>query len=175
MKRTGGRLVAVLGLLLLSGCVTLFGGKDKAIVVLAPTQGNQVKGTVWFEQRGARVMVMADLQGLQPNSEHGFHVHELGDCSAPDASSAGGHFNPDGEPHGHYSASPHHAGDLPNLKADSRGVAKVSFEVDGISVWPGFRSIIGRSLIVHRHPDDYRSQPDGNSGPRVACGVIGLQ
>ena len=169
------RVVAVLGLLLLGGCATLFGGKDKAIAVLTPTEGSQVKGTVWFEQRGARVMVMVDLQGFLPDSEHGFHVHEWGDCSAPDASSAGTHFNPDAWPHGHYSASQHHAGDLPNLKADGRGVAKVSFEVDGISVWPGYRSIIGRALVVHRDPDDHQSQPEGNSGLRVACGVIGLQ
>ncbi|MDR2016486.1 MAG: superoxide dismutase family protein, partial [Burkholderiales bacterium] len=125
MKKARSRVVAVLGVLLLSGCVTLFGGKNQAIATLTPTQGNQAKGTVWFEQRGSRVMVIVDLQGLRPNSEHGFHVHELGDCSAPDASSAGGHFNPDAQMHGHYSVSLRHAGDLPNLKADSRGVAKV--------------------------------------------------
>ncbi len=165
----------VLGPLLLGGCMTLFGGKDQAIATIAPTQGHQAKGTVWFEQRGSRVMVIADLRGLSPDSEYGFHVHELGDCSAPDASSAGGHFNPDRQEHGHYSTSPRHAGDLPNLKADGRGVAKVSFEVDGISVWPGPRSIVGRALVVHRAPDDYRSQPAGNSGARIGCGVIGLQ
>ncbi|MCL2308968.1 MAG: superoxide dismutase family protein [Proteobacteria bacterium] len=175
MRRVGWLLVVALGMLSLGGCVTLFGGKDRAIAVVAPTQGHQVGGTVWLEQRGARVMVMVDLHGLPPDSEHGFHVHELGDCSAPDASSAGNHFNPDGQPHGHYSASPHHAGDLPNLKADSRGIAKVSFEMDGISVWPGPRSIIGRALVVQSGSDDYRSQPDGNGGSRVACGVIGLQ
>ncbi|MCL2298392.1 MAG: superoxide dismutase family protein [Proteobacteria bacterium] len=178
MKRVGCWAVlaaAVLGALLLGGCATLFGGKDRAIATIMPTQGHQARGTVWLEQRGARVMVMVDLQGLTPDSEHGFHVHELGNCSAPDASSAGGHFNPDDQPHGHHGASPRHAGDLPNLKADSRGIAKVSFEVDGISVWPGSRSIIGRSLVVHSAPDDYRSQPTGNSGARIGCGVIGLQ
>jgi Cu-Zn family superoxide dismutase len=175
MKLVGYLVVAVFGALLLGGCATLFGGKDRAIATVTPTQGNQAKGTVWFEQRGARVMVMVDLHGLSPDSEHGFHVHELGDCSAPDASSAGGHFNPDDQPHGHYSVSSRHAGDLPNLKADSRGIAKVSFEVDGISVWPGSRSIIGRAIVVHGGADDYRSQPAGNSGSRIGCGVIGLQ
>jgi Cu-Zn family superoxide dismutase len=174
MKRVGCRVIAVFGALLLSGCVTLFGGKDRAIATLVPTQGNQAGGTVWLEQRDARVMVMVDLRGLPPESEYGFHVHELGDCSAPDAASAGGHFNPDAQPHGHYGISPHHAGDLPNLKADSRGIAKVSFEVDGISVWPGPRSVIGRSLVVSSEPKGYRSQPVGG-GVRIACGVIGLQ
>ncbi|MDR0250320.1 MAG: superoxide dismutase family protein [Burkholderiales bacterium] len=171
----GCRVIAVLGALLLGGCVTLFGGKNRAIATVAPTQGSQAKGTVWFEQRGARVMVMVDLHGLSPGSEHGFHVHERGDCSAPDAASAGGHFNPDDRPHGHDSISPRPAGGLPNLKADSRGIAKVSFEVDGISVWTGPRSIIGRSLVVHSGSGDYRSQPAGNSSSRIGCGVIGLQ
>ncbi|MCL2871537.1 MAG: superoxide dismutase family protein [Betaproteobacteria bacterium] len=175
MKQVGFWLMVVMGAWLLGGCVTLFGGKDRAIAVIAPTQGYQVKGTVWLEQRGERVMVIADLQGLLPDSEHGFHVHERGDCSSSDALSAGNHFKLGVQPHGHFKASSHHAGDFPNLKADSRGVAKVSFEVDGVSVWPGPRSIVGRSLVVTLDPDDYRTQPDGNSGARIGCGVIGLQ
>ncbi|MDR2173501.1 MAG: superoxide dismutase family protein [Burkholderiales bacterium] len=175
MKRVGCWVAAVFGVLLLCGCATLLGGKNRAIATIAPTQGNQAKGTVWFEQRGARVMVMVDLHGLPPDGEHGLHVHELGDCSLPDASSAGSHFNPDDQTHGHYSVSLRHAGDLPNLKADSRGIAKVSFEVDGISVRPGSRSIIGRAIVVHSGADDYRLQPADNSGSRIGCGVIGLQ
>ncbi|MDR2711130.1 MAG: superoxide dismutase family protein [Burkholderiales bacterium] len=175
MKRLRFWLAALMSLLLLGGCAILFGGKDKAIATIAPMPGHRVKGTVWLEQRGERVMVIADVQGLPPDSEHGFHVHERGDCSASDAVSAGGHFNLGVQPHGHYSAPSHHMGDLPNLKADSRGIAKVSFEAEGISVWPGPRSIVGRALVVTSDPDDYRSQPDGNSGQRIGCGVIGLQ
>jgi superoxide dismutase, Cu-Zn family len=117
------------------------------------------------------VVVRADVAGLTPNREHGFHVHEKGDCSAPDASSAGEHLNPDAKPHG----SPqgvHHAGDLPSLKADASGVASVSFEVKGSLLGAGAQDLMGKALVVHADPDDYSSQPAGNSGRRIACGVI---
>ncbi len=118
-----------------------------------------------------RVYVSAEVSGLAANQEHGFHVHEKGDCSSGDGMSAGGHFNPDGKPHGPQAAA-HHAGDMPNLKADANGVAKASFVLDDVTVAAGAKSIVGRGLIVHKDPDDYKTQPTGNSGARLACAVI---
>ena len=118
------------------------------------------------------MVVSGEVRGLRPNAEHGFHVHEKGDCSSGDGMSAGGHFNPTGAPHGQHGAGPHHAGDLPNLRADASGVARFSYESSMITVGSGATDVIGKGLIVHRDPDDYRTQPTGNSGARLACAVI---
>jgi Cu-Zn family superoxide dismutase len=140
---------------------------------LEPTKGNSVKGTVTFTQAADKVRVSATFSGLKPNGEHGFHVHEKGDCSSGDGMSAGGHFNPGGKPHGdHRSSGERHAGDLPNITADAYGNATASFETSGISVGSGAADVVGKGLIVHRDPDDYKSQPAGNAGPRLACAVI---
>ncbi len=148
------------------------GGGPVAYADLKPTQGNKVSGRVEFRQAGNLVHVTADLTGLAPDSEHGFHVHERGDCSAPDAMSAGGHFNPEAVAHGMYTHAPHHVGDLPNLKADAKGEVHTSFDNSVLSVGHGSGDVAGRAVIVHRDADDYKSQPAGNSGPRLACGVI---
>jgi Cu-Zn family superoxide dismutase len=142
-----------------------------AMATLSPTQGNSVRGTVTFQDMGDHVMAHVRVSGLQPNSAHGFHVHEKGDCSSPDATSAGGHFNPTGRPHGPQDAE-HHAGDMPNLRADGSGNAEVQQVLRGMSVGSGVADITGRAVVVHAQPDDYKSQPAGNSGARVACGVI---
>ena len=156
-----------------SGWNAVFGsGGTVAVADVKPTQGNTVAGKVEFKQAGSMVHVKVDLTGLAPGSEHGFHVHERGDCSAPDGMSAGGHFNPEGVAHGMYSHPPHHAGDMPNLKADDKGEVHTSFDVSYLSVGSGGTDVAGRSVIVHRDPDDFKSQPAGNSGPRLACGVI---
>ena len=105
---------------------------------IAPTQGNTVTGSVALSTSSEGVHITGTVQGLKPNAEFGFHVHEKGDCSAPDGSSAGGHFNPTSAEHG-------------NPPTD----------------------ITGKAIVVHEGPDDYRTQPSGNSGKRVACGVIG--
>ena len=144
----------------------------RATAQLEPTKGNRAAGTVTFVERFGKVHVTADVSGLAPNQEHGFHVHEKGDCSSGDGMSAGGHFNPLGKGHGHMSNVGKHAGDLPNLRADAYGVAAFSVEADGITVGSGATDIVGRGLIVHRDPDDYKSQPVGNAGPRLACAVI---
>lgn len=142
-------------------------------VVLESRSGSSVTGSIKVSEIAGGLRLVGEVRGLKPGGEHGFHIHEKGDCSATDASSAGGHFNPAGAPHGHSGSGPHHAGDLPNLKADASGVAKVDLKVPGITLQPGAaQSAAGRSLVVHRDPDDYTSQPAGNSGPRVACGVI---
>ncbi|HSV80393.1 MAG TPA: superoxide dismutase family protein [Ramlibacter sp.] len=143
-----------------------------ATAALAPTTGSSTSGTVRFAQRGDKVLVTGEVRGLRPNVEHGFHVHEKGDCSSGDGMSAGGHFNPGNQPHGRHAGAAHHAGDLPSLRADASGVARFSFESAGISVGPGRADVVGKGLIVHRDPDDYTTQPTGNAGPRLACAVI---
>jgi Cu-Zn family superoxide dismutase len=142
-----------------------------AVASLSPTQGNNARGLVMFHQMDGHVMVHAKVSGLKPGAEHGFHVHENGTCASADGMSAGGHFNPDGKPHGPQNA-PHHAGDMPSLKADANGVADQKFMLMGVTVAAGATSVTGRSVIVHAMPDDYVTQPTGNSGARLGCGVI---
>jgi len=142
-----------------------------AVASLTPTQGNDVRGLVVFHQMDGHLMVHAKISGLRPNGEHGFHVHEIGSCASTDGTSAGGHFNPDAKPHGPQTAA-HHAGDLPALKADANGVADQKFMLTGPTVTAGPASVVGRSVVVHALPDDYATQPTGNSGARMACGVI---
>ena len=143
-----------------------------ARATLEPTRGNGVSGQAAFAQRGDKVFVNVTVRGLPPDSVHGFHIHEKGDCSSGDGMSAGGHFNPAGKAHGDYHAAEHHAGDMPNLQADADGTARAQFELTGVSVGEGAADVVGRGLIVHRDADDYKSQPAGNAGPRLACGVI---
>jgi superoxide dismutase, Cu-Zn family len=158
---------------LAAGCASMGGASGPtASAKLAPTKGNSASGTVSFEQRGSKVLVSGTVSGLKPNAEHGFHVHEKGDCSSGDGMSAGGHFNPLGKGHGHESPTGKHAGDLLNLRADAYGQASFSFETEGITIGSGATDILGKGLIVHRDPDDYKSQPVGNAGPRLACAVI---
>ncbi|MEO8298405.1 MAG: superoxide dismutase family protein [Burkholderiales bacterium] len=142
-----------------------------AVATLGATQGNTVQGVVVFHAMGDRVMAHARVTGLKPGAEHGFHVHDKGDCASPDGMSAGGHYNPAGKPHGEQ-ASDHHAGDMPNLKADANGVADQKFMLPGLSVGSGAADVVGRAVILHAGPDDYKTQPTGNSGARLACGVI---
>ena len=143
-----------------------------ATASLQPTKGNQVSGRVTFTQQAQGVLVAVDVQGLTPNAEHGFHIHEKGDCSSGDGMSTGGHFNPDGKPHGAHAHAQHHVGDLPSLKADANGKVQLRFVSTSIAIQEGTANIVGRGLIVHRDPDDFKTQPTGNSGPRVSCGVI---
>jgi len=145
----------------------MMGDGPSAAAKLEATKGNAASGTVTFQQHGQHVMVHARISGLKPFGEHGFHVHEKGDCSSGDGMGTGGHFNPTGKPHGRQDAD-HHAGDLPALKADVEGKAEARFHLgDG-----GPTDLAGRGLIVHAGPDDYQTQPTGNSGARIACGVI---
>ena len=144
-----------------------------AIARLEPTQGNNVRGTVWFSSAAEGVRVAAEIAGLAPG-EHGFHIHEHGDCSAPDASSAGGHFNPTNHPHAARDSEARHIGDLGNLTADGEGRAQLNY-FDPKLALTGPNSIVGRSVIVHAGRDDLKSQPSGDSGARVACGTIELE
>ena len=159
---------------LLAGCATdNEPTTPTAIAYLNPTQGNNVRGTVTFTEVSGGIRVVADVTGLDPG-EHGFHIHEKGDCSAPDASSAGGHFNPHSMPHGAPEAEQRHAGDLGNLIADQTGKAHID-RVDKHFTFSGAESIVGRAVIVHAKRDDLATQPTGNAGGRVACGVINMQ
>ena len=144
---------------------------------LQPTKGNQAKGTVTFTPTddANKVKVQVHLSDLKPGSRHGMHVHEKGDCSAADASSAGGHFNPAGKPHGDRSVTEKHAGDLGNVEASSAGKVSATFDVDDISVSDGQQGIIGKSVILHAKADDLKTQPSGDSGDRIACAVIKFQ
>lgn len=165
------RLAAAASLVVLAGCQSLPDSAPRAVAKLQPTRGHQTAGDVTFTQVGGRVRVYAVVTGLKPGQAHGFHVHEAGDCGSGDGMSAKGHFNPFGKPHGH-GTSERHAGDMPNLQADANGRAEARFDLDIISVTPGPASVVGRGLIVHLQPDDYRSQPVGNAGARMACAVI---
>jgi Cu-Zn family superoxide dismutase len=142
-----------------------------AAASLTPTQGNNVRGLVMFHEMGEHLMVHVKVNGLAPNSEHGFHLHDKGDCASADGTSAGGHFNPGKTAHGPQDGE-HHAGDLPGLKANAEGVVDQKFMLMGVTIKPGATSIDGRSVIIHASADDYKTQPTGNSGARIACGVI---
>lgn len=151
-------------------------GEDTGITAqaeLEPTEGNEAQGVVTFTETPEGVRVVANLRGLPPG-RHGFHVHEFGDCSAPDAESAGGHFNPTNQPHGAPSDVQRHAGDLGNIDAGSDGTAHFEW-VDPVMELTGENSIVGRSVIVHAAPDDLTSQPSGDAGARLACGTIRVE
>jgi Cu-Zn family superoxide dismutase len=145
---------------------------SKAVCVVYPTQGNNVTGTITFTKVDDGVKVVADLQGLTAG-KHGIHIHECGDCSAADGTSAGGHFNPMAKSHGAPMDAMRHAGDMGNIEADATGKAHLEYVDKNIS-FEGMASIIGRSVIVHKSEDDLKTQPTGNAGPRIACGVIGI-
>lgn len=149
-------------------------GVTDAIAVVGPTQGQKVTGTVRFHREGDAVHVTGELSGLTPSVKHGFHVHEFGDCSAPDGTSAGGHFAPEAHPHGAPDPATHHAGDLGNVEADASGNAKIDVTVKGLTLDSGERALVGRAVIVHAQPDDLTTQPTGNAGARVGCGVVGV-
>lgn len=144
----------------------------RAVAVLRATPGSTVEGTVSFAAAAGGVAVKATLKGLAPGT-HGFHVHEFGDCTAPDATSAGGHFNPRGNPHGAPTDAMRHAGDLGNVQAAADGTASLEW-TDPAMTLDGPDGVVGHAVIVHANPDDLKTQPTGNAGGRVACGVIGI-
>jgi superoxide dismutase, Cu-Zn family len=149
------------------------GPERQAVAQLAPTQGNTVTGSLALAQSPEGVRITGSVQGLEPDGEFGFHVHEKGDCSAPDGSSAGAHFNPAQARHGNPGGGEHHAGDMLNIRSSAEGVAQVDTIAAGTSLQgDSDTDVVGKSVVVHESPDDYTTQPSGNSGKRVACGVI---
>lgn len=143
--------------------------------VLDPLGNNKANGVVEIElTTDKQVSVIGSVSGLKPNSEHGFHIHEYGHCGAEDGSLAGDHFNPQGHPHAGPNNGKHHAGDLGNIRADDKGVATISLKIKDPLYSSDLSIIAGRSLVLHAQRDDLKSQPSGNSGARIACGVIGV-
>ena len=181
MRRHAPALLAIATALALSACATTPAdpapvagapAAARATVVLAPASASLASGRLTLTTMGDGVHVGGEIGGLTPGS-HGFHVHERGDCSAADASSAGGHFNPTNAPHGRAGAGPHHLGDSDNIMANAEGVARVDAHLHDVALGTGLANdIAGRAIVVHAKPDDYASQPSGDAGARVACGVI---
>jgi superoxide dismutase, Cu-Zn family len=164
----------------LSACASLQPSAS-ANTKLLPKSGSQVTGNIAFTKVSNGMEVSGKVSGLKPNQSHGFHIHEKGDCTSDDALNAGVHFNPEGKRHGtpahhhnhdHSHSADHHAGDMPNLKADANGVAVFKVVLSGITIYEGVKAIAGRAVIVHANEDDYVSQPVGNAGGRIACGLI---
>ena len=149
---------------------------QQAKVELVPTAKfkSQAKGTITFKEVAGGVELGAALEGLEAGKEHAWHIHENGDCSAPDASSAGGHFNPGNHQHGAPDAEARHAGDFGNVLADPQGKATKTLVMKGITIANGPTAIVGKGFIIHAKKDDLTSQPSGNAGDRIACGVIQL-
>jgi superoxide dismutase, Cu-Zn family len=166
-------LIFTMGLAL-TGCQPGVEGipQAEAVAVLIPLSGSQVQGVVSFAKVSEGVRVRGNISNLSPGL-HGFHIHEFGDCRTSDGASAGGHFNPRDQIHGAPDAAQHHVGDLGNIRADEKGNARVDFVAAALSL-EGDESIIGRSVMVHERQDDFRTQPDGDTGMRLACGVIGI-
>ena len=148
------------------------GPVTRAVAVLHPARDGAVSGTLTFVRAAGAMKVSGRISGLAPGT-HGFHVHEFGDCSATDFSSAGGHYNPTGHQHAGTAVARRHIGDLGNIEAGADGVAMVDY-TDSRLRFEGVHGILGRGLIVHANPDDLKTQPTGNAGGRLACGVIGV-
>ncbi|CAN5239577.1 hypothetical protein BH23BAC3_BH23BAC3_19870 [soil metagenome] len=146
---------------------------DELVAVLHPTEGNEANGVVRFTKTDNGVSVEGEIHGLEPNSNHGFHIHEFGDCTASDGTSAGGHFDPHDQPHGGPDDQERHVGDMGNITSDDNGTAEISY-TDPIMTFSGEASILGRGVIVHAGEDDLESQPTGDAGDRLSCGVIGV-
>jgi Cu-Zn family superoxide dismutase len=171
MKNTFGLITSAL---VLAACATGTGSAGpKATATLRPASGSNVQGQVTFTQIAAnRVRVTGEVTGHEAGLK-GFHIHEKGDCSAPDATSAGGHFNPAKMQHGS-SPTTGHTGDMGNLTFDGSGRARIDTVLEGISVSRDEpNGIIGRAVVIHAATDDLKTDPTGNAGGRVACGVIG--
>jgi superoxide dismutase, Cu-Zn family len=169
VRAMSNRSTVLTAALLFAGCGAQV-GSTSASAELTALSGSGVAGKATFTREGDKVRVKAELTGLTPG-KHGFHIHEFGDCSAADGSSAGGHFNPEGHPHGPPGASSH-PGDLGNIDADADGRATLSLVLNDITIDTGTLGIVGRGLIVHEKADDLESQPVGDAGGRVACAVI---
>jgi Cu-Zn family superoxide dismutase len=138
---------------------------------LQAKSGSTASGTVEFFKKGNEVVIEAKVAGVSPG-EHGFHLHEKGDCSAPDASSAGGHFNPLHHPHAGPHTAQHHAGDFGNITVKADGTGTMSLTLKGEDAKIAREDAIGKAIILHEKADDLKTQPTGNAGGRIACGVV---
>jgi len=151
-----------------SGCAA--SARPGAVAQVAPFRDNSITGQISFTDTKDGVLVQGEISGLPPRTKHGFHVHEVADCSAPGA--AKGHFNPTGHEHGAIYDEVSHIGDLGNVFADDNGVAHINVVKKGAHVKKGETGYVGHSVIVHEGTDDQKSQPSGSSGEPAACGII---
>ncbi|MXV37903.1 superoxide dismutase family protein [Flavobacteriaceae bacterium Ap0902] len=142
-------------------------------LTFSPASDSNLSGTATLTQNGEEVTLDVNLSGLTPGP-HAIHIHEKGDCSAPDASSAGGHWNPTGEEHGKFNVEGFHMGDIGNLEADEDGNATLTFTTDKwcLDCDDESENLVGRSIIIHEGEDDFTTQPTGNAGGRIGCVVI---
>lgn len=150
-----------------------FSRTKSAVATLTPSATSGVTGIVVFSGGGTSVDVHVTASGLMPGSIHGFHVHDVGNCASADFLSAGDHFNPTHRPHGPQD-HPHHAGDMPSLLADPGGKIDVRFTLEGVTLG-GVDGFVGHAVVLHASADNFDAQPSGNSGARIACGVIAAQ
>lgn len=144
----------------------------RAVAGIEARSGSQVKGLATFTEKDGKVTLVLSVEGLEPGP-HAFHLHEKGDCSAPDATSAGAHWNPTGAAHGKWGGASFHHGDVGNLVAGADGKATLTFTTE---LWEigskDEHDVVGKALIIHAKPDDFTTQPTGNAGGRIGCGVI---
>ncbi len=162
--------IILIALLILIGCTKQPAyGPTGALAQIFPTQGNNVTGWVSFEEENNSVRIIASISGLSPGP-HGFHIHEFGNCTSKDGSSAGGHFNPENTSHGAPTDEIRHAGDLGNIIADETGKAYLSWTDAKISF--AYQNFRGKSVIIHEKEDDLKTQPTGAAGARLGCGII---
>jgi Cu-Zn family superoxide dismutase len=142
-----------------------------AMATLTPISGSTAMGTVHMQELpDGSVEVKVDLKNVPPGV-HGFHIHEVGDCS-DNGNAAKAHFNPTMMPHGSPQDSSHHSGDFGNVTADANGEVNRTFTTRSVTVSPGTTSALGRAVILHANPDDLTSQPSGNAGARISCGIV---
>jgi superoxide dismutase, Cu-Zn family len=151
-----------------------FSKVKSGVALIHPIKGGKVTGVVKFVPNTDGIKVLARIEGLKPNAKHGFHIHEFGDCSALDFTSAGPHYNPEGRQHSGPENKERHAGDMGNLTANTKGVAEYEYDFSKLTVARGENPVLGRAVIVHESEDNLVSQPTGNAGARIACGVIGI-
>lgn len=168
-----GRMLTTLLLLALTAPLGAGAAERGARADLWNSLGESV-GTAIFSERHGGIAMQIEVHGLRPGS-HGFHIHTVGTCQPPDFTSAGGHFNPWGKKHGERNPEGMHAGDLPNLQVDAKGVGRLGVAIAGVAMDEGRNGLFhpgGTSLIIHADADDGLTDPAGNAGKRVVCGVI---
>ena len=167
-----GIAAAVGGLLLAGAALRASDAPAQARATIEPRSGSTVTGTATFtELPGGAVKAVVKIEKAPPGT-HGLHIHEKGDCSDPEAKSAGGHFNPSTMPHAGPMDKEHHAGDLGNIEIAADGTGTLTIETSMLTVKPGPNSVVGKAVVFHEKADDLKTQPTGNAGGRLGCGVV---